>query len=723
MRGSDFMKKYFTIILMALILFVVGCTNGEEEIIDDSPLENVTKVLSIGNSFSHNALQYFEVLADDLLDQEELVMGHIHIGGSSLETHVLNALTNSKAYAYDKYVRGEDDRSYPQISVKDALEDEEWDVVVIQQVSGKSGVVSSFSPFLNQLSEYIRDNSKNKNIKIVWHSTWAYQQDSTHEDFANYDNDQLIMYDNIIATAQGTVLANKYINHLIPSGTAIQNLRTSIVGDYLTDDGYHLNKFGKYAASLTWLSYIFGANISDYVIDDSEVSDDFNGAIVEAVTNAIAKPYEVTESVEFPWVEPVRFMDSLHLLAIGNSFTANAFEYLAELMKDAGVEKFVLAYLYVGGTSLQYHYAQANSNTTPYSYRKYTYDKAKSNSIVFEIKENTSFLEGIEDNVWDVITVQQVSQDSGDANQFAHLSPLMTRIQSLNSNPDTIYGYHMTWAYHKNSGHGSYGKYNNDQMTMYNAIISTTQSKVVANNNIDFVIPSGTAIQNARETRIGDDLLTIADGYHLSRLGEYIAGLMWVKQITNYDINKITYAPVGVGVANYRAEVKRVVNDAYLQPFRVQDYSGTIIVDPSVPEEPKEPVVKDPIGYEELEFSYKLGFWHQVSSEMTTDPNDSLVAKFIGTNVISRQDLPLMSKVLIESGYQVRIIYLHEVSGKIVLHSRSDNFSDEELVLSEDLIQDFQYFAFNISAIGLPVINDRIDEVAAKITLMAAIYE
>ena len=47
---------------------------------------------------------------------------------------------------------------------------------------------------------------------------------------------------------------------IIPSGTAIQNARTSVLGDTFNRDGSHLNKIGKYTAACTWYEALTGAS-------------------------------------------------------------------------------------------------------------------------------------------------------------------------------------------------------------------------------------------------------------------------------------------------------------------------------------------------------------------------------------------------------------------------------------------------------------------------------
>lgn len=706
----------FTILLAMLIL--VGCQkpsqddNGFKQI--DEPVNKPPKkILVIGNSFSHNALEYFMELEQALNLSEELIVGHIHIGGSSLETHAINAQTDVTRYTYNKFIKGQESPAFPQVSVKKALQDEVWDMVSIQQVSGLSGIASAYTPHLKTLVEYIKTHAKNKNVDIAFHMTWAYQKDSSHQDFVRYANDQMVMYDSIIATTQYTVLANSHIKHVIPTGTAIQNLRTSIVSDHLTDDGYHLNTIGKITASLTWLKYLFNANLDQFEIPldfaDAETKTEINGAIIEAVNHAIEEPFKVTESVEYPYKEEVRFMDKLHLLAIGNSFTANAFEFLPELLKDAGVESFVVAYLYRGGTSLQYHLGQLNINGPSYSYRKYVYDGT---AITSEVIENQTIKYGLDDEVWDIITVQQVSQDSGDPNTFDPiLSTFVNELKRQNTNKETLYGYHMTWAYHENSNHSQYGKYNHDQMTMYNAIINTTKDKVVKNPYIDFIIPSGTAIQNARNTRIGDNV-TIPDGYHLNRLGEYIAGLMWVKQITNVDIEPISFAPTGLGIRNYFYEIKRSVNEAYENPFILID---KVVVDP-----PKE---TDPISYEnytEVPFTYDLGFWITNQTQLSRPPSNedpnALHYKYVGVYPISKTTLPIHSVVKLDPGFRARIVYFTKSEDTYTCTYRLEPLAGE-IILTEDMWGNYEYIGFNISREGTPNIAHEINEVANHMTL------
>ena len=129
--------------------------------------------------------------------------------------------------------------------------------------------------------------------------TWAYQQDSTHASFPNYNKDQMTMYNMTVNAAQQAVLTHEDICGLIPAGTSIQNLRSSYLGDTLTRDGYHMSKdYGRYTVALTWYGYFTGGALElvnwypdEYAYVESDIA-----AIRDAVDAALETPLAVTPS-------------------------------------------------------------------------------------------------------------------------------------------------------------------------------------------------------------------------------------------------------------------------------------------------------------------------------------------------------------------------------------------------------------------------------------------
>lgn len=274
------------------------------------PRQKPIKILAIGNSFSEDAMRWLYELAVRC-GGTEVTLANLYIGGCSLQRHVDNIHADAKAYDYQKISRktggvwehsGEfSDQGGNPFSIRQGLMDEDWDFITLQQVSGFSGDPSTFTAdgvdLLSLLVDYVR--SARPSARLGWHMTWAYQQDSDHAEFARYGSKQETMYRAIVSTVQDTVLRNPHIQFVIPSGTAIQNLRTSFLGDILTRDGYHLSYYlGRYAASLTWLRRLTGwtAGEADWTPDENELPRAYLPVIREAVEGALACPFAITPS-------------------------------------------------------------------------------------------------------------------------------------------------------------------------------------------------------------------------------------------------------------------------------------------------------------------------------------------------------------------------------------------------------------------------------------------
>ena len=217
------------------------------------------KLLAIGNSFSEDALEhYLHGLA--AASGDTIIIGNMYIGGCSLERHYNNSINNSSTYSYRKIIDGVKTTT-PDFNLIDAIVDEDWDYISLQQVSSLSGQLESYFPYINHLIEFVKEHSTNPDVDFVLHATWAYEQSSTHAGFANYDNDQVSMY-NAIIDATNRVANETGIKIIIPAGTAIQNGRTTSLGDTFCSDGYHLeHNYGRYTASCAWYEKLFQKSV------------------------------------------------------------------------------------------------------------------------------------------------------------------------------------------------------------------------------------------------------------------------------------------------------------------------------------------------------------------------------------------------------------------------------------------------------------------------------
>lgn len=257
--------------------------------------DTTIKILAIGNSFSQDAVeQYLWNLAD--ADNSNVIIGNLYYGGCSLEQHWDFLVNNKSSYSYRKIVDGAKVDT-PQFSLPEALADEDWDYVSFQQASHFSGMPLTYAPYLDNLIAYVRQHVK-KSAKFIFHSTWAYAGNSKHKGFANYSGSQEVMYDEIIATTQLVMDAYNF-DILIPSGTAIQNARTSTLGDTMNRDGFHLNlTYGRYTAACTWYEAIFKKSVVGNKYAPEGMTALQKDIAQKSAHEAVMHPYEITRISE-----------------------------------------------------------------------------------------------------------------------------------------------------------------------------------------------------------------------------------------------------------------------------------------------------------------------------------------------------------------------------------------------------------------------------------------
>jgi len=237
------MKKIFS---SFLVLVIASCISFAQQTI---------KVLAIGNSFSEDAVEQNlqEIAKADGID---MVIGSLCFYGGSIDNHVEFMKNDTPAYSYRKIDLKGKKKTTEGYKLSDAVKDEKWDYISVQQVSGESGILDSYAN-LPELSAYIREIAPQ--AQIVFHQTWAYAKGATHKDFPKYDSDPAKMNDAIkYASTKGARQAKIY--KLIPALTSIQ-YASSFGGDpsKIYRDGWHLDKrYGRYVAALTWYAALTG---------------------------------------------------------------------------------------------------------------------------------------------------------------------------------------------------------------------------------------------------------------------------------------------------------------------------------------------------------------------------------------------------------------------------------------------------------------------------------
>ncbi len=101
----------------------------------------------------------------------------------------------------------------------------------------------------------------------------------------------------------------------------------------------------------------------------------------------------------------------MKIFCIGNSFSDDAIAHLRGVLTCCGVQDPVVGGIYIGGCPLSLHAQNIKNNEAAYEYRKY--DKNGYNNL-----SGITVNYALEDENWDIITLQQCSSLSGVAESY-----------------------------------------------------------------------------------------------------------------------------------------------------------------------------------------------------------------------------------------------------------------------------------------------------------------
>lgn len=130
--------------------------------------------------------------------------------------------------------------------------------------------------------------------------------------------------------------------------------------------------------------------------------------------------------------------NSIRILAIGNSFSVDAMQYLYGILEDIGYEEITLGNLYIGGCTLETHSKNFTNNSASYTY--YTNTTGSWNEV-----SSYKPHDALKSEEWDLITMQQGSPVSGVPSSYdPYLATLVASVRTYCA--DAELAWHMTRA-------------------------------------------------------------------------------------------------------------------------------------------------------------------------------------------------------------------------------------------------------------------------------------
>jgi len=252
----------------------------------------------------------------------------------------------------------------------------------------------------------------------------------------------------------------------------------------------------------------------------------------------------------------------LKILCIGNSFSQDTTAYVAEIAKAIGYEDVVIANLYIGGCPICKHYRHLQEDLPAYRYDR-------NEGFGWTQTPNCKISDAIKAEKWDWISIQHGSSGGErytEPSCYQDLPALVEEVKALAPSTTKI-AYNLTWAGEPEFDRPEMIDFGRDQLALFAAICHTTQECVVPVPGIDRVVPTGTAVQNARTTALKSRMSR--DGYHLSYdIGRYLAGLIFFAALTGVSVENVSFRPKEVSDVDVEL-ILRAVGLAMNEPYRV----------------------------------------------------------------------------------------------------------------------------------------------------------
>ena len=247
----------------------------------------------------------------------------------------------------------------------------------------------------------------------------------------------------------------------------------------------------------------------------------------------------------------------LRLLAIGNSFSANALKYLPQIVAASGSNTLTVQHICIGGCPLAVHWKNADA------FLKGSNDPAARAWVALTAEK------------WDYVTLQQYSMDSFKVETYRPYARLL--YDAIKSNaPQAEVLIHETWAYRADDPLFRTGQFS--QQDMYWGLRRAYET--VAGELGCRIIPSGDAFENARRDpkwqgtfpdpefdyqnprhpALPDQTHSLHAGYHWGRnetgawhlnmdghhagaAGEYLAGAVWFEFLFGQSVVGNSFVP------------------------------------------------------------------------------------------------------------------------------------------------------------------------------------
>ncbi len=242
-----FKQSIYVLAIVAVAFF--SCTNDKQNEATDSSsrVKSSINLLTIGNSFAENALEYLDEITESVPGYE-INISRANIGGASLQKHADLIAACEKDSTLKPYRDGT-------ATLEEILTEKNYDIITIQQVSASSFKPEDYHPYTEILIDFIKEHAPSAEIMI--HQTWAYSPICPRLKEFGITRDE--MHTRLVKCYNDLAERTKF--RLLLSGNAYYLSYKENSNVYLwNDDGYHALDTGEYLSGCVWFGTIFNVS-------------------------------------------------------------------------------------------------------------------------------------------------------------------------------------------------------------------------------------------------------------------------------------------------------------------------------------------------------------------------------------------------------------------------------------------------------------------------------
>ncbi len=254
-------------------------------------------------------------------------------------------------------------------------------------------------------------------------------------------------------------------------------------------------------------------------------------------------PVTTTEPVV---TQPPEEAKVLKVLTLGHSLAVDSNHLLSLVAGTEGFTDLEVGYLYYSGCRLSQHVKFINEESNVYKlYRS----SAKNPDALPRETKDVTMKDALRADYWDIIIMQDGAFEIADENCYknGNRQKVQEFVNEYKLNPTAYFAWHMTWAkptdedlrntaseQNRANYKKWYAPYGHDRTTMYNAVCKAVENNILTDDTIQFVIPSGTVMENALSSYLEEKDIH-RDYSHASNFARVMVSYLWYCKLAGID--------------------------------------------------------------------------------------------------------------------------------------------------------------------------------------------